>query len=383
MTVITRGLHPAAPKKPDLTSICGADEKDRSHKEMRIAQIAPLTESVPPRTYGGTERVVSYLTEELMAMGHDVTLFASGDSVTTAKLEPAWPVALRFDTTLRDAMAPQMLLMEKVYQHAHEFDVLHCHLDYWPFSVLSRQATPYMTTLHGRLDLVELTRIYDCFLDAPLVSISDAQRRPLPRGNFIGTVHHGLPPDLLTPQPGPRDYLAFLGRICPEKSPDRAIRIARAAGIKLKIAAKVDRADREYFETTIRPMIDGDQIEMIGEIGDAEKPAFLSGAKALLLPIDWPEPFGLVMIEAMACGTPTIAFPAGSVPEIIDHGHTGYIVHDETSAVAAVGRLDRLSSAAIRDRFETRFTARRMAEDYVALYRRMAIKSRPALRVVT
>jgi glycosyltransferase involved in cell wall biosynthesis len=383
MTVITRGLHPAAPKKPDLTSIYGADKKDRSHKQMRIAQIAPLTESVPPRTYGGTERVVSYLTEELMAMGHDVTLFASGDSVTTAKLEAAWPVALRFDTTLRDAMAPQMLLMEKVYQHAHEFDVLHCHLDYWPFSLLSRQATPYMTTLHGRLDLVELSRIYDCFVDAPLVSISDAQRRPLPRGNFIGTVHHGLPPDLLTPQPGPRDYLAFLGRICPEKSPDRAIRIARTAGMKLKIAAKVDRADREYFETTIRPMIDGDQVEMIGEIGDAEKPAFLSGAKALLLPIDWPEPFGLVMIEAMACGTPTIAFPAGSVPEIIDHGLTGYIVHDETSAVAAVARLDRLSSAAIRDRFETRFTARRMAEDYVALYRRMAIKTRPALRVVT
>jgi glycosyltransferase involved in cell wall biosynthesis len=350
---------------------------------MRIAQIAPLTESVPPRTYGGTERVVSYLTEELMAMGHDVTLFASGDSVTSAKLEPAWPCALRFDATLRDAMAPQMLLMEKVYQQAHEFDVLHCHLDYWPFSMLSRQPTPYMTTLHGRLDLPELTRIYDCFEDAPLISISDAQRRPLPRGNFIGTVHHGLPPDLLTPLPMPRDYLAFLGRICPEKSPDRAIRIARAAGMKLKIAAKVDRVDRDYFETTIRPMIDGEQVEMIGEIGDAEKPAFLSGAKALLLPIDWPEPFGLVMIEAMACGTPTIAFPAGSVPEVIDHGVTGYIVHDESSAVAAVSRLDRLSAAAIRDRFETRFTARRMAEDYVSLYRRMAIKSRPALRVVT
>src|SRR5271165_2443527 len=350
---------------------------------MRIAQIAPLTESVPPRTYGGTERVVSYLTEELMAMGHDVTLFASGDSVTTAKLEAAWPVALRFDTTLRDAMAPQMLLMEKIYQHAHEFDVLHCHLDYWPFSLLSRQATPYMTTLHGRLDLVELTRIYDCFTDAPLVSISDAQRRPLPRGNFIGTVHHGLPPDLLTPQPGPRDYLAFLGRICPEKSPDRAIRIARAAGMRLKIAAKIDRVDKTYFETTIRPMIDDDQIQLIGEIGDAEKPAFLSGAKALLLPIDWPEPFGLVMIEAMACGTPTIAFPAGSVPEIIDHGVTGFIVHDEAEAVTAVSRLNEVSAAAIRQRFEHRFTARRMAEDYVALYRRLAVKSRPVLRVVT
>jgi glycosyltransferase involved in cell wall biosynthesis len=350
---------------------------------MRIAQIAPLTESVPPRTYGGTERVVSYLTEELVAMGHDVTLFASGDSITGAKLQAVWPCALRFDATLRDAMAPQMLLMEKVYQLAHEFDVLHCHLDYWPFSMLSRQPTPYMTTLHGRLDLPELTRIYDCFEDAPLISISDAQRRPLPRGNFIGTVHHGLPPNLLTPQSVPREYLAFLGRICPEKAPDRAIRIARAAGMKLKIAAKVDRVDREYFETTIRPLIDGDQIEMIGEIGDAEKPDFLSGAKALLLPIDWPEPFGLVMIEAMACGTPTIAFPAGSVPEVIDHGVTGFIVPDENAAVIAASRLDRLSAGAIRDRFETRFTARRMAEDYVALYRRMAVKSRPALRVVT
>ncbi len=350
---------------------------------MRIAQIAPLSESVPPRTYGGTERVVSYLTEELMAMGHDVTLFASGDSVTTAKLEAAWPCALRFDTTLRDTMAPQVLLMERVARQAHEFDMLHCHLDYWPFSLLIRQATPYLTTLHGRLDLPELTRVYDCFEDAPLISISDAQRRPLPRANFVGTVHHGLPPGLLTPQPGPRDYLAFLGRICPEKSPDRAIRIARAAGMKLKIAAKIDRMDRDYFETKIRPMIDGDRIELIGEIGDAEKPGFLSGAKALLLPIDWPEPFGLVMIEAMACGTPTIAFPAGSVPEVIDHGVTGYIVPDETAAVAALSRLDALSHTAIRDRFETRFTARRMAEDYVALYRRMAVKSRPALRLVT
>ena len=350
---------------------------------MRIAQIAPLTESVPPKLYGGTERVVSYITEALVDLGHDVTLFASGDSTTRATLEPVWPRALRLDTSIRDRVAPHMLLMEKVFQQAHDFDVLHCHLDYWPFSLLSRQPTPFLTTLHGRLDLPELSRVYDCFGDAPLVSISDAQRRPLARANFVATVHHGLPPDLLTPQPLSRDYLAFLGRICPEKSPDRAIRIARAAGLKLKIAAKVDRVDREYFETTIRPLIDGDEIEMIGEIGDAEKPAFLSGAKALLLPIDWPEPFGLVMIEAMACGTPVIAFPAGSVPEVIEHGLTGYIVHDETAAVAAVARLDRLSARAIRERFETRFTARRMAEDYVALYRRMAVRSRPALRVVT
>jgi len=350
---------------------------------MRIAQIAPLTESVPPRTYGGTERVVSYLTEELVAMGHEVTLFASGDSMTQAKLEAVWPCALRFDTTLRDAMAPTMLMLEKIYQRAHEFDILHCHLDYWPFSLLSRQPTPYLTTLHGRLDLPELARVMACFEDVPLVSISDAQRRPLARGNFIGTVYHGLPPDLLTPQPMERDYLAFLGRICPEKSPDRAIRIARAAGMRLKIAAKIDRVDTSYFETTIRPMIDGDQIQLIGEIGDAEKPAFLSGAKALLLPIDWPEPFGLVMIEAMACGTPTIAYPAGSVPEVIDHGVTGFIVHDEAEAVTAVSRLNEVSAAAIRQRFEDRFTARRMAEDYLALYRRMAVKSRPALRVVT
>jgi len=350
---------------------------------MRIAQIAPLTESVPPRTYGGTERVVSYLTEELMAMGHDVTLFASGDSVTSAKLEVGWPCALRFDTTLRDAMAPSILQLEKVCKQAHTFDVLHSHLDFWPFSLFSRQTTPFLTTLHGRLDLPEQAQVYDCFDDAPLVSISDAQRRPLPRGNFVATVHHGLPPNLLTPLAMPRDYLAFLGRICPEKSPDRAIRIARAAGLKLKIAAKVDRVDREYFETIIRPMIDGHQVEMIGEIGEEEKPAFLSGAKALLLPIDWPEPFGLVMIEAMACGTPTIAFPAGSVPEVIDDGVTGYIVADEAAAVAAVSRLGSLSATAIRDRFEQRFTARRMAEDYLALYRRMALKSRPALRVVT
>jgi len=280
-------------------------------------------------------------------------------------------------------MAPSMLMLEKVYQRAHEFDILHCHLDYWPFSLLSRQPTPYVTTLHGRLDLPEISPVFDCFQDAPLVSISDAQRRPLPNGNFISTVHHGLPPNLLTPQPMERDYLAFLGRICPEKSPDRAIRIARAAGMKLKIAAKIDRVDKGYFETTIRPMIDGDQIEMIGEIGDAEKPAFLSGAKAMLLPIDWPEPFGLVMIEAMACGTPTIAFPAGSVPEVIDDGVTGFIVHDEAEAVAALSRLHEVSAAAIRHRFEQRFTVRRMAEDYVSLYRRLAVKSRPTLRVVT
>jgi glycosyltransferase involved in cell wall biosynthesis len=350
---------------------------------MRIAQIAPLTEAVPPKLYGGTERVVSFLTEELVAMGHDVTLFASGDSQTSALLEPMWPTALRFDPTIRDCYAPVMMMLEQIARRADEFDVLHCHLDYWPFSVFSRLHTPFVTTLHGRLDLPELKPMYDCFSDVPLVSISDSQRTPLPNANFISTVHHGLPVDLLTPQGGPRDYLAFLGRICPEKRPDRAIRIARAAGMKLKIAAKVDRVDSEYWEKEIRPMIDGSQVEMIGEISDREKPAFLSGARALLLPIDWPEPFGLVMIEAMACGTPTIAFPAGSVPEIIEHGRTGFIVPDEAAAVAAVGHLDRLSSTAIRTRFERRFSARRMAEDYLSIYRRLAVRKRPALRVVT
>ncbi|MBN8928350.1 MAG: glycosyl transferase [Rhodospirillales bacterium 69-11] len=350
---------------------------------MRIAQIAPLTESVPPKLYGGTERVVSFLTEELVEMGHDVTLFASADSETSAQLAPQWPSALRFDPGLRDAYAPVMRMIEEVARRSDEFDVLHCHLDYWTFSVFSRLHTPFVTTLHGRLDLPELSPIYDSFPHVPLVSISDAQRAPLPRANFIATVQHGLPQDLLQPKPVKQDYLAFLGRICPEKRPDRAIRIARDSGMKLKIAAKVDRVDQTYWEEEIRPLVDGRQIEMIGEIGDHEKADFLSAAHALLLPIDWPEPFGLVMIEAMACGTPVIAFPAGSVPEIVEHGRTGFIVRNEAEAVAALGRLDTLSRPAIRQRFEERFTARRMAEDYLALYRRLAVRQRPALRVVT
>ena len=349
---------------------------------MRIAQIAPLTEFSPPRLYGGTERVVSFLTEQLVAMGHDVTLFASGDSRTSAELAPMWPCALRFDATIRDAIAPHMLMLEQVCQRADEFDVLHCHLDYWPFSVFSRQDTPFLTTLHGRLDLPELRPVYECFPNVPLVSISDAQRLPLPDSNFIATVQHGLPADLLRPRNVTPSYLAFLGRICPEKRPDRAIRIARAAGIPLKIAAKVDRVDEAYFRDTIRPMIDGRNVELIGEISDAEKPDFLSGAIALLVPIDWPEPFGLVMIEAMACGTPVIAFNRGSVPEIIEHGITGMIVEDEVEAVAAIRQVAALPRAEVRRCFERRFSAERMAEDYLALYRRLAARVRPALRVV-
>ena len=349
---------------------------------MRIAQIAPLTEAVPPRLYGGTERVVSYLTEELVRAGHEVTLFASGDSITNADLVPVWPQALRLDPSIRDFIAPHIYMMELVRERADEFDVLHFHCDYWSFSLFGRQATPFVTTLHGRLDLPELSPIYDCFPHVPLVSISESQRLPLPRANFVATIHHGLPEKLLTPRPVKPGYLAFLGRICPEKRPDRAIRIARAAGLPLKIAAKVDRVDEEYFQQVIRPMIDGKDVELIGEIGDHAKSDFLSGAIGVLMPIGWPEPFGLVMIEAMACGAPVIAFNQGSVPEIIEDGLTGFIVEDEAEAVAAVGRLPTLSRAAIRRCFEQRFTAQRMAEDYLSVYRSLGARTRPALRVV-
>ncbi len=339
---------------------------------MRIAQIAPLHEAVPPRLYGGTERVVSFLTEELVAMGHDVTLFASGDSVTGAELEAVWPQALRLDPSIRDTAAPHMLLMEAVRRRAAEFDVMHFHMDYWPFSLFSRQRTPFLTTMHGRLDLPELQPVFDAFPNVPVVGISDSQRGPLPQAHWVGTVLHGLPPGLLMPQPGQHDYLAFLGRIAPEKGPDCAIRIARACGIPLRMAAKVSDADRSYFEAIIQPMLAEGGVELVGEITDAEKPAFLSGARALLMPISWPEPFGLVMIEAMACGTPVIAFNRGAVPEIVEDGRTGFIVENEAGAVAAVARLGRLPRAAVRAAFEARFTARRMAEDYMAIYQDLA-----------
>ncbi len=349
---------------------------------MRIAQIAPLHEAVPPKLYGGTERVVSFLTEELVAMGHDVTLFASGDSVTSAKLEPIWPRALRLDPAIRDPIAPHMLLMEAARRRADEFDVLHFHMDYWSFSMFSRQRTPFVTTMHGRLDLAELQPVFNTFPHVPIVSISDSQRGPLPQANYVRTVHHGLPEKLLTPQPGKQEYLAFLGRIAPEKGPDKAIRIARAAGIPLKIAAKVDRVDQVYFDTVIRPMLADGSVELIGEINDAQKPEFLSGAVGLLMAIDWPEPFGLVMIEAMACGTPVIAFNRGSVPEIVEPGLTGFVVEDEMGAIGAVQKLHTLSRDKVRKRFEERFTARRMAEDYISIYRSLAGEQRSVLRAV-
>jgi glycosyltransferase involved in cell wall biosynthesis len=351
---------------------------------MRIAQVAPLHEAVPPKLYGGTERVVSFLTEELVALGHDVTLFASGDSRTAATLAPAWPRALRLDPTVRDTVGPHMALMEQVRRRAGEFDIIHFHTDYWPFSLFSRQSTPFVTTLHGRLDLPEIRPIFDCFPNVPVVSISGSQRLDLPQANYMCTVHHGMPIDRLTPQPGVTPgYLAFLGRISPEKGPDRAIRIARAAGIPLKIAAKVSEADRPYFETVIRPMLGGGGVEMVGEISDLEKPAFLSGAIALLMPIDWPEPFGLVMIEAMACGTPVIGFDRGAVAEIVEEGLTGFVVDTEQAAVAAVGRLGELSRDLVRHGFTRRFSARRMADDYLEIYdeviadRRAAVKAHP------
>ncbi len=350
---------------------------------MRIAQISPLFEAVPPKLYGGTERVVYALTEELVAMGHDVTLFASGDSITSATLAPMRDKALRLDPSVVDWIAIYMRMMELIRRRAHEFDVLHFHTDYFPLSLFSRQDTPFLTTLHGRLDLPEFKEVYETFPDAPFVSISDAQRRPIPGINWVRTVLHGMPSQLLMPQPVGQHYAAFLGRISPEKGVDKAIRIAGAAGLRLKIAAKVDNADKKYYENEIRPLIEASPwVEFIGEINDSQKPEFLSGAHALLFPIDWPEPFGLVMIEAMACGTPVIAFNRGSVPEVIDHGTSGFIVPDEASAVAALKRVSELDRTAVRRTFERRFTARRMAEDYVDLYEELCEPQMPLLRAV-
>src|SRR5487761_707213 len=349
---------------------------------MRIAQIAPLTEAIPPKFYGGTERVVSWLTEELVALGHEVTLFASGDSTTTAKLEPMSQRALRLDGSVRDPMALHMVMLEQVRRRAAEFDLLHFHLDYYPFSIFSRQATPFLTTLHGRLDLNEHQPVFATFSDVPVVSISNAQRRPVPNAHWVRTVHHGLPEKLLTPLAVAPEYLAVLGRISPEKGVDRAVRIAALAKTPLRIAAKVDRIDRDYFAREIKPLFTRPHVEFIGEISDGEKSAFLSGAKALLMPIDWPEPFGLVMIEAMACGTPVIAFNCGSVPEIVEDGLTGFVVDSEAAACEAVHRAAALPRAAIRARFEQRFTARRMARDYEAIYNWMVATAKPRLRVV-
>jgi len=338
---------------------------------MKIAQVAPLAESVPPQLYGGTERVVAFLTNELVRLGHDVTLFASADSDTSGHLVPAWPRALRLDGTCRDSLIPHFLLLEEVAQRAAEFDVIHFHTGPLHFPLARRLPTAHLTTLHGRLDMPELQPFFDEFKDIPVVSISRAQQSPLPQAGWIGTVHHGLPLDLLTFEDGPGEYLAFIGRISPEKRVDRAIAIATACGIPLKIAAKVDPADREYYERDIEHLLDNPLVEYIGEIGEAQKPNFLGGAMALLFPIDWPEPFGLVMIEALACGTPVVAFRGGSVAEVLVDGVTGFIVESIDDAIRAtreVGRLDRRRCRAV---FERRYSVTRMATDYVALYEEM------------
>jgi glycosyltransferase involved in cell wall biosynthesis len=338
---------------------------------MRIAQIAPLTEAIPPKLYGGTERVISWLTDELVALGHDVVLFASGDSRTSAKLQACWPKALRLDGSVCDPNALHMAMLEQVRRQAQDFDLMHFHLDYYPFSLFSRQATPFVTTLHGRVDLPEHQVVFATFPSIPVISISDAQRRPVPDAGWIRTIHHGLPERLLMPQPVRPAYFAFLGRISPEKGIDRAIRIAKGRGVPLKIAAKIDAVDRDYFESAIRKLLAPPDVEYIGEISDGEKSSFLSGAVALLAPIAWPEPFGLVLIEAMACGTPVIGFNRGSVREIIEDGLTGFVVEDEKEALVATERLSGLHRGAIRRRFEERFTARRMAREYLAVYRNL------------
>ncbi len=344
---------------------------------MRIAQIAPLMESVPPALYGGTERVVHYLTEELVREGHDVTLFASGDSKTSATLVPCCPRALRLDAQVRDAVAYHILMLERVRQRAASFDIIHFHIDYLQFPIFRDTPHCFLTSLHGRQDLSELALIYREFADVPLVTISNNQRKPLPAAaNVVGTVHHGIPQDLFSLQTKPESYIAFLGRISPEKRPDRAIAIATQAGVPLRIAAKVDAADQTYFDEHIAHRIQSPGVAYIGEIGEQQKQEFLGRARALLFPIDWPEPFGLVMIEAMACGTPVIAWDRGSVTEIIEDGLTGFIVSSVEEAVAALKRVDGLDRLAIRRRFEERFTAERMMKDYLRVYERLIGRAR-------
>lgn len=337
---------------------------------MRIAQVAPLIESVPPKLYGGTERVVSHLVEELVRQGHQVTLFASGDSRTSAELHAVTPAALRL-SGCGDAVSPHVLMLEHVMSRADDFDVVHFHVAPLHFPLARRSQTPHVTTLHGRLDLPELPPLFAEYRDIPCVSISDAQRIPLPRANWVATVQHGLPTDLLPFQPDAGAYLAFLGRISPEKRADRAIAIARACGQPLRIAAKVDPADREYFEREIEPLLDDPLVEFVGEIDDAEKAEFLGHASALLFPIDWPEPFGLVMIESLACGTPVVAFRRGSVSEVIDEGVTGFLVESVEAAAAAVMRVPTLDRRLCRSTFERRFSVARMAEEYVRIYRQL------------
>jgi glycosyltransferase involved in cell wall biosynthesis len=345
---------------------------------MRIAQIAPLAESVPPKFYGGTERVVAWLVDELVELGHEVTLFASGDSRTRGELHPVWPRALRLGRPRTDPSVACAVLLEAVARRAAEFDVIHAHIDWLHLPVLARLGIPFLTTLHGRLDLPGIPEAVREFADACFVSISDDQRAPLKAVKWCGTVHHGLPASLFRPSYEQGSYLAFLGRLTAEKGPEDAIRIARAAGMPLRIAAKVPRGETAYFKKRLEPEIDGTQVQLIGEVDERGKQPFLSGAAALLFPINWPEPFGLVMIEAMACGTPVIAYRAGSVPEVVDEGVTGFIVENEAEAVQAVKDLSRIDRRKVRARFEERFMSHRMARAYVTHYRQLLAAARPA-----
>ena len=350
---------------------------------MRIAQVSPLHESTPPKLYGGTERVVSYLTEELVRQGHDVKLFASGDSVTSAELIAPCDRALRLDPDCRDSLAYHIIMLDQVYSCAKKFDVIHFHIDYLHFAVSRRQHVPQLTTLHGRLDLPELRRVYRQFREMPLVSISDAQRRPLPWANWRATVFHGLPENLYSLDSRPGRYLAFLGRISPEKRLDRAIEVAKRVGMPIRIAAKVDKADAEYFDREIKHLLDHPLVEFIGEIGESAKQELLGGAYALLFLIDWPEPFGLAMIEAMACGTPVIAFRHGSVPEVLEDGVSGFVVDSVEEATAAVRRVESLSRARCRKAFEDHFTVSQMARNYVVEYKRLQVRELAPLRTGT
>jgi glycosyltransferase involved in cell wall biosynthesis len=339
---------------------------------MRIAQVAPLAESVPPKLYGGTERVVSWLTEDLVRLGHDVTLFASADSLTSASLVPVWPRALRMSGPTRDPYAPYSVLLDKLVQRAANFDVIHCHTDWLHLPLLRCLQVPSLTTLHGRLDLGYVQTAMRNFPEARFVSISDKQRAPVPDANWLATVYHGLPTTALKPCYQPARHLVFLGRIAPEKGPETAIRLAQRSGRPLRIAAKIPRCENQYFKDRIEPMLDGTGVQFIGEIDDRTKGTFLGKAAALLFPIDWPEPFGLVMIEAMACGTPVIAMRRGSVPEIIEEGVTGFVVDNEEEALAAISRLGTIDRRRVRAEFEKRFAAHRMAQDYLQLYKRLA-----------
>jgi glycosyltransferase involved in cell wall biosynthesis len=335
---------------------------------MRIAQVAPLYESVPPKLYGGTERIVSYLTEELVKQGHEVTLFATGDSLTQANLVPICPRALRLDSSCMDQMAPHILMLETVFAQRFQFDVIHFHIDYLHFPLTRSMDIASLTTLHGRLDVPELVPLYKEFQEIPVSSISNMQRRPLPWLNWQGTVYHGLPENQYEFHPKPGNYLAFLGRTSPEKGLDQAIDIAKRAGMPLKIAAKIDRTDREYFNCRIKPLLKDPAVEFLGEVGFPEKDALLGGAAALLFPIAWPEPFGIVMIESLACGTPVIAYPEGSVPEVLEDGVTGFLVRNVVEAVSAVKKITTIDRAMCRRSFEERFTARLMSSHYLHLY---------------